>query len=173
MGKTRLQDTSPQNGQYSCRRGCGMREARLLPSLLFCLLSRESTVISLLLGGCELTFPGHVIAIFQLSCSFTPQLGLIYMCFPSSHSEPGCAPGVFPGPATRLVCWALISLRVLSEACPSVGGQGLREEGGPRGAFSRNEYTQDTRDILVVGIQVLQTHRPLYGISARMDTFSK
>lgn len=109
-----------------------MREARLLSSLLFCLLSREIIVISLLLGGCELTFPGHVIAIFQLSCSLPPQLGLIYMCFPSSHSEPGCAPGVFPGPAARLVCWALISLRVLSEACPSVGGQGLREEGGPR-----------------------------------------
>lgn len=150
-----------------------MREARLLPSLLFCLLSREIIVILLLLGWCGLTFPGHVIAIFRLSCSFTPQLGLIYMCFSSSHSEPGCAPGVFPGPAARLVCWALISLRVLSEACPSVGGQRLREEGRPRGAFSRNEYTQDTGNILVVGIQVLQTHRPHYGISTRMDTFSK
>lgn len=51
--------------------------------------------------------------------------------------------------------------------------RGSGKKVGPRGAFSRNEYTQDTRNILVVGIQVLQTHRPLYGISARMDTFSK
>lgn len=142
-------------------------------NLSLCLLSGEIVVISLLLGWCDLTFPGHMVVISQLSCSFTPQLALIYMCFPSSHSEPGCAPGVFLGPAARLVFWALISLRVLSEACPRVGGQGLREEGGPRGAFSRNEYTQDSLNILVMGIQVLETHRPLYGISTRMDRFSK
>lgn len=136
-------------------------------------LSRELIALSWLLGWCDLTFLGHVVAIFRLSRSFTPQLGLIYPCFPSSHSEAARAPGVFPGPAARLVCWALISRSLLSEACPSVGGQGLREEGGPRGAFSRNEYTQDTLIILVVGIQVLQTHRPLYGISTRMDRFSK
>lgn len=151
-------------------------EAKLLhfcSSLSPCLLSGEIVVISLLLGWCDLTFLGHMLVISQLSWSFTPQLALIYMCFPSSHSEPGCAPGVFPGPAARLAFWALISLRVLSEAWPSVGGQGLREEGGPRGAFSKNEYTQDTLNILVLGIQVLQIHRPLNGISTRMNRFSK
>lgn len=48
-----------------------------------------------------------------------------------------------------------------------MGGQRLRETGGPRGAVSRNEYTQDTLNRLVSEIQVLQTHRVLYGIPTR------